>query len=328
MHKKDFIVTITRKLPDIIETRLNELFTCHFNYDDTKLSQQELSEAMQKSDVLVPCVTDKITSDMMEQAKSKLKLIASFGTGLDHIDLISARKYNIMVTNTPDVLTEDVADMAMSMICALARRMAEGEQWLRAGKWEGWSPCFMLGSRIWSKKLGIIGMGRIGSAVARRAKGFGIDIHYHNRNRVAKELEDELQASYWSSLDKMLASMDIISIHCPHTPASYHIINERRLSIMPASAIIINTARGEVIDEQALIKALSSGKIAGAALDVYEGEPHINPKLLALPNVLLLPHMASNTFEARVQMGERVIVNIYAFTDGLPPPDQSIQNLF
>lgn len=298
-------VVLTRKLPDAIETRMMELFDVQLNVDDHPMSQAELAEAVKDADVLVPTVTDPIDKGILAQAGPNMKLIANFGNGVDNIDLASARQRGITVTNTPGVLTEDTADMTMALILAVPRRLAEGERKLRSSDWQGWSPTWMLGSRIWGKRLGIIGMGRIGQAVARRAKAFGLAIHYHNRKRVPEAVEDELEATYWESLDQMLARMDIISVNCPHTPATYHLLSARRLKLLRSSAYVINTARGEVIDENALTRMLVAGDLAGAGLDVYEHAPAVNPKLQALDNVLLLPHMGSATLEARTEMGEK-----------------------
>lgn len=322
-------VIVTRKLPDIIETRLMEQFDCQLNLDDSPMTRQALVAAIKASDILVPTVTDHIDGALLResvqgddfQAKGKKKLIASFGTGYDHIDVKTANELGFLITNTPDVLTEDTADMTMALILSVPRRLVEGEQLARSGTWGGWSPTTMLGRRIWGKRLGIIGMGRIGQAVARRAKGFGLLVHYHNRNRVAPEIEEELGASYWTSLDQMIAHMDIISVNCPHTPATFHLLNARRFALMKPQAYVVNTSRGEVIDEAAMIKALTNGNIAGAGLDVFEHEPQINPKLIQAENVVLLPHMGSATIEGRIQMGEKVIGNIKAFADGMPPPD-------
>ncbi len=322
------VVVVTRKLPEPIETRMMELFDTRLNRDDTPLSQEELAEAVKTADVLVPTVTDRIDAEVIAAAGSRLKLIASFGTGVDHIDLAAARSRNIIVTNTPGVLTEDTADMTMALLLAVPRRLVEGERMVRDGNWKGWSPTHMLGHRIWGKRLGIIGMGRIGSAVARRARGFGLSIHYHNRRRVHAELEAELEATYWESLDQMLAHMDIVSINCPHTPATYHLLSARRLQLLRPHAYIVNTSRGEVIDERALTRLLSEGKIAGAGLDVFEHEPAINPKLVALDNVVLLPHMGSATLEGRIDMGEKVIINIRTFIDGHTPPDRVLEAMF
>lgn len=323
-HSHKPIVTVTRKLPDIIETRLMELYDCRLNLDDRAMSKDELLQAMIDSDILIPTVSDRIDGALLKaaiKAESKIKLIASFGTGYDHIDIKIANELGIQISNTPDVLTEDTADMTMALILSVPRRLVEGEMLARSGSWQGWSPTTMLGRRIWGKRLGIIGMGRIGQAVARRASGFGLSVHYHNRNRLPLEQEENLGATYWTSLDQMIAHMDIISINCPHTPATYHLLNARRFGLMKPHVYIVNTARGEVIDEQALIKALTSGQIAGAGLDVFEHEPEINPKLIKLNNVALLPHMGSATIEGRIQMGERVIQNIKAHSDGHPPPD-------
>jgi glyoxylate reductase len=319
------LVVVTRKLPDPIETRMMELFQVKLNLDDKPLSQAQLIAAAKEADVLVPTVTDRIDSAVLSQAGPKLRLIASFGTGVDHIDLATARQRGITVTNTPGVLTEDTADMTMALILAVPRRLAEGERLIRSGNWSGWGPTTMLGHRIWGKRLGIIGMGRIGTAVARRARGFGLAIHYHNRKPVHPDLEMELEATYWESLDQMLARMDIISVNCPHTPATYHLLSARRLKLLQRQSYIVNTARGEVIDENALTRMLEKGEIAGAGLDVFEHEPAVNPRLLRLDNVVLLPHMGSATMEGRIDMGEKVIINIKTFADGHRPPDRVIE---
>ena len=320
-HKKVKVV-VTRKLPDAIETRLMELFDAHLNVDDKPMTKVELMEAVKTADVLVPTLTDRIDAAILTQAGPQLRLIANYGTGVDHIDLAAARQRGITVTNTPDVLTEDTADMTMALILAVPRRLIEGEKVLHQGTWAGWSPTWMLGHRIWGKRLGIIGMGRIGQAVARRARGFGLAIHYHNRRRVAEEVEQELEATYWESLDQMLARMDIVSVNCPHTPATYHLLSARRLKLLQPHAYIVNTSRGEVIDEAALIRGIKAKEIAGAALDVFENEPAVNPKLLALENIILLPHMGSATVEGRIDMGEKVLINIKTFVDGHRPPDR------
>ena len=328
MAKKKPLVVITRKLPDAIETRLMELFDVRLNVDDEAMSEAELTEAVKTADVLVPTITDTIDAKLIAAAGKKLKLIANYGTGVDHIDLAAAREKGITVTNTPDVLTEDTADMTMALILAVPRRLVEGERIVRSGDWSGWSPTWMLGHRIFGKRLGIIGMGRIGQAVARRARGFGLSIHYHNRNRVHEEIENELEATYWESLDQMLAHMDFVSVNCPHTPATYHLLSARRLKLLQPHAVIVNTARGEVIDENALTQVLQSGDIAGAGLDVFEHSPAVNPKLLALDNVVLLPHMGSATFEGRGDMGEKVVSNIQTFVDDHTPPDRVISDKF
>jgi len=327
MPVKKPLVIVTRKLPEAIETRMMELFNTRLNTDDHPMSQAELIEAVKTADVLVPTVTDRVDGRILAHANPNLRLIANFGTGVDHIDLAAARQRGITVTNTPGVLTEDTADMTIALILATSRRLAEGERVIRTSEWGGWSPTWMLGRRIWGKRLGIIGMGRIGTAVARRARAFGMSIHYHNRNRVAEEVEQELEATYWESLDQMLARMDIISVNCPHTPATYHLLSARRLKLLQKQAILVNTARGEVIDENALTRMLVAGELAGAGLDVFEHEPAVNPKLVALDNVVLLPHMGSATIEGRLDMGEKVIINIKTFADGHRPPDRVIEGL-
>ena len=322
------IVVVTRKLPDAVETRMMELFDARLNLDDRPMSPAELIEAVKVAEVLVPTVTDRVDARILAQAGPQLRLIASFGTGVDHIDLGTARQKGITVTNTPGVLTEDTADMTMALILAVSRRLTEGERLVRSGTWEGWGPTLMLGRRIGGKRLGIIGMGRIGQAVAQRARGFGLSIHYHNRRRVHPDIENELEATYWESLDQMLARMDVISINCPHTPATYHLLSARRLKLLRPTSILVNTSRGEVIDENALAKALAGREIAGAGLDVFEHEPAINPKLLELDNVVLMPHMGSATIEGRIDMGEKVIINIKTFIDGHTPPDRVLEQMF
>ena len=328
MAKKKTLVYVTRKLPDVIETRMMELFDAKLNLDDKPLGKEGLMAAVKEAEVLVPTVTDRLDAEVLAAAGKKLRLIANYGTGVDHIDLGAAHTKGIVVTSTPDVLTEDTADMTMALILAVPRRLAEGERIMRAGTWTGWSPTWMLGHRVHGKRLGIVGMGRIGQAVARRARGFGISIHYHNRNRVHPEIEAELEATYWESLDQMLARIDIVSINCPHTPATYHLLSARRLKMIQPHAYIVNTSRGEVIDEAALTRLLASGDIAGAGLDVFEYEPAVNPKLLDLDNVVLLPHMGSATYEGRIAMGERALVNIKTFIDGHQPPDRVLFEAF
>lgn len=327
MPAKKPVVVVTRKLPDVIETRLMELFDTRLNVDDKPMSKAALIEAVAHADVLLATVTDRIDAGLLSQAGPNLRLIANFGAGVDHIDLATARQRGITVTNTPDVLTEDTADMAMALILSVPRRLAEGERLVRSGKWAGWGPTFMMGRRISGKRLGIIGMGRIGQAVARRARGFGLSVHYHNRRRLHAEIEAGLEATYWESLDQMLARMDVISIHCPHTPATYHLLSARRLQLLQPHAYVVNTARGEVIDENALTRMLQKGELAGAGLDVFEHEPAINPKLLELDSVVLLPHMGSATLEARTDMGEKVLINIKTFVDGHNPPDRVLASM-
>ena len=321
------LVVVTRKLPDSIELRMRELFDARLNADDKPMTPAQLAEAVKTADVLVPTVTDRIDASVLSKSGEQLKLIANFGNGVDNIDVATAVQRGITVTNTPGVLTEDTADMTMALILAVPRRVAEGTRLVRSGEWTGWSPTSMLGHRIGGKRLGILGMGRIGTAVARRARGFGLSIHYHNRRRVHPELEAELEATYWESLDQMLAHMDIVSVNCPHTPATFHLLSARRLQLLRPQAYVVNTSRGEVIDENALARALEAGALAGAGLDVYEHEPAINPKLLKLDNVVLLPHMGSATLEGRIDMGEKVIINIKTFADGHMPPDRVIGDM-
>jgi glyoxylate reductase len=328
--KKRPVVVVTRRLPDVIETRMRELFDTRLNLEDKPLSRQELVDAVAVADVLVPTLTDEIDADLLAKAGPDLKLIANFGNGIDHIDVPAALARGITVTNTPGVLTEDTADMAMALILAVARRIPEGSRIVPDGEWAGWSPTWMLGRRITGKRLGIVGMGRIGQALARRAKAFGLSIHYHNRRHVPAKIEQELEATYWESLDQMLARMDIVSVNCPHTPATFHLLSARRLKLMKADAILVNTARGEVIDETALTRLIEAGAIAGAGLDVFEEEPAVNPRLLKLARqhkVVLLPHMGSATQEGRVDMGEKVIVNIKSFIDGHKPPDRVLLSM-
>jgi len=320
-------VVVTRRLPDLVETRMRELFDAELNLTDEPLSQAALADAMQRADVLAPTITDRIDKKVIEQAGPQLKLIANFGAGVDHIDVTAATERGIIVTNTPGVLTDDTADLTMSLIMAVARRLVEGAEVTQGGDFKGWSPTWMLGRRIGGKRLGIVGMGRIGQALARRARAFGLSIHYHNRKPVSPRIAEELEATHWESLDQMLARMDIISVNCPHTPGTYHLLSARRLKLIRPHAIVVNTARGEIIDEAALAGMLRAGELAGAGLDVYEHEPTINPKLLKLPNVVLLPHMGSATMEARVDMGEKVIVNIRTWMDGHKPPDRVIPSM-
>jgi glyoxylate reductase len=322
MVRRKPLVIVTRKLPEVIETRMMELFDTRLNESDAPWGKALLIEAVKAAEVLVPTVTDRLTSSVLAHANPNLRLIANYGTGVDHIDVEAAYARGITVTNTPGVLTEDTADMSMALILAVARRLVEGERLARSGDWSGWSPTSMLGHRITGKRLGILGMGRIGSAVARRARGFGLAIHYHNRHRAPAELENELEATYWESLDQMVARMDVISVNCPHTPATFHLLSARRLKLLRPDAIIVNTSRGEVIDEAALTRMLRAKEIAGAGLDVFEHEPAINPKLRELDNVVLLPHMGSATIEGRIDMGEKVLINIKTFVDGHRPPDR------
>jgi glyoxylate reductase len=315
-------VTVSRSLPQAVETRMAELFDVQLNLADTAMGREGLAAAMADTDVFVPTVTDEVDAALIEGAGARLKLIANFGTGVDHIDLAAARKRGIAVTNTPGVLTEDTADLVMALILSVPRRLSEGEKLVRAGQWAGWTPTGMLGHRIGGKRLGIVGMGRIGQAVAARARAFGLSIHYHNRRRLPAAVEGPLEATWWPTLDAMLERVDIVSLNCPETPETHHMINADRLRAMPAHSYLINVARGALVDEEALVAALGTGGIAGAGLDVFEHEPAVSPKLLKLPNVVMLPHMGSATFEGRQAMGEKVITNIRVFADGHRPPDQ------
>ena len=317
-------VIVTRKLPEPVETRMRELFDAELNLTDDPMTGEQLRDAVGRADVLAPTITDRIDAELLAMAGPQLKLIANFGAGVDHIDVDAAQAKGIAVTNTPGVLTEDTADLTIALILAVARRLTEGAQVLHAGEFKGWAPTWMLGRRITGKRLGIIGMGRIGQAVAKRAKAFGLQIHYHNRKPVSARIAEELEATYWESLDQMLARMDIISVHSPHTPATYHLLSARRLKLLQSHAIVVNTARGGIIDENALADLLAAGAIAGVGLDVFEFEPQVNPKLLKLPNAVLIPHMGSATEEGRLAMGEKVIINIRTWMDGHRPPDRVI----
>jgi len=321
------VVVVTRKLPDVIETRLKELFDTRLNDTDAPFTRARLAEAMQSCEVLVPTITDRIDAALLDQAGPRLKMIANYANGFDNLDVRAAVTKGLIVTNTPGVLTGDTADMTMALILAVPRRLVEGARILETGGFKGWSPTWMLGHRLAGKRLGIVGMGRIGEAVARRAKAFGLQIHYHNRKSVHAHVETELEATYWESLDQMLARVDIISVNCPHTPATYHLLSARRLKLIKPAAYIVNTARGEIIDEDMLATMLENGRIAGAGLDVYEREPAINPRLLRAKNVVLLPHMASATEEGRIEMGEKVIIAIKTFADGHKPPDRVIPSM-
>ncbi|AKS45094.1 glyoxylate reductase [Octadecabacter temperatus] len=321
MPSKRLSVTVTRRLPDAVEARMRELFEVTLREDDTPMTSAELIAAMQSCDVLVPTVTDDINAKVLGQAGDRLKLIANYGAGVDHIDVQTARQRGVLVSNTPGVVTEDTADMTMALILSVTRRIPEGLALMQTGDWDGWAPTAMLGGRIAGRRLGILGMGRIGQAVARRAHAFGMQIHYNNRRRLRPEVEEDLGATWWESLDQMVARMDIISINCPHTPATFHLMNARRLKLMKPDAVIVNTARGEVIDENALTRMLRAGEIAGAGLDVYEHDTGVNPRLRELKNVVLLPHMGSATLEGRIEMGEKVLLNVKTFDDGHRPPD-------
>ena len=320
-------VVVTRRLPEVVETRMKELFDVDLRDPDTRMTRDDLAAALRRADVLVPTITDQIDAALLGQAGPRLKLIANYGSGVDHIDVASARQRGILVSNTPGVLTDDTADMALALILAVTRRIPEGLAEMQAGDWKGWSPMAHLGGRLAGRRLGILGMGRIGQAVARRARAFGMQIHYHNRKRLRPEVEAEHEATWWESLDQMVSRMDILSVNCPHTPSTFHLINARRLKLMKPTAVIVNTSRGEVIDENALTRGLRAGEIAGAGLDVFEHGHEINPRLRELKNVVLLPHMGSATLEGRIEMGEKVIINIKTFADGHRPPDQVVPGM-
>ena len=317
-------VVLTRRLPDVIETRLREMFDAELNLEDRPFTREQLIAAVARADVLAPTITDRIDAHVLAHTGPNLKMIANFGAGIDHIDVPAAVARGLVVTNTPGVLTEDTADMAMALILAVARRIVEGAERVRRGDFHGWTPTWMTGRRIFGKRLGIVGMGRIGQALARRARAFGMAVHYHNRKPLSPRLEEELGATYWESLDQMLSRMDVVSLNCPLTEATHRLMSDERLARLQPHAILVNTARGEIIDEAALAARLARGEIAGAGLDVYEREPQINAALLDMPNVVLLPHMASATLEARIDMGERVILNIRTLQDGHRPPDRVI----
>ena len=317
-------IILTRRLPDSVETRMRELFDAVLNEFDQPFTQAQLIDAVRTADVLVPTVTDNLNSSIIEQAGPRLRLIASFGTGVDHIDVNAAREKGITVTNTPGVLSEDTADVAMALILAVPRRIVQGDTKIRSGQWDGWSPTGMLGHRINGKRLGIIGMGSIGQAIARRAKAFGMSIHYHNRKAVHPSTEAELEATYWENVEQMLPRVDIISVNCPSTTATHHLLNAHRLGLLSSHSYLVNTGRGDVIDELALIDLLKQKKIAGAGLDVYENEPNVKSELFDLPNVVLLPHIGSATIEGRHAMGDKVIINIQTFLDGHTPPDRVV----
>jgi len=317
-------VVVTRRLPEPVEARLSDLFDTRLRESDTPMTRAELIAAMQSTEVLVPSVTDTLDAGMMAQAGPDLRLIASYGAGVDHIDVASARQRGILVSNTPGVVTEDTADMAMALMLSVTRRLPEGLALMQREGWSGWSPTALLGGRIAGRRLGILGMGRIGQALARRAIAFGMQVHYHNRRRVAAEVETQLGATWWEELDEMVKRVDVLSVNCPSTPDTFHLMNARRLKLMKPTAVIVNTARGEVIDENALVRMLRAGQIAGAGLDVYEHGADVNPALRELPNVVLLPHMSSATVEGRIEMGEKVIINIKTYADGHRPPDQVV----
>ncbi|WP_435139513.1 2-hydroxyacid dehydrogenase [Pseudopelagicola sp. nBUS_19] len=321
MPKQRLSVVVTRRLPEAVETRLSELFDVRLRDGDAPMSREELVDSVKDTDVLVPTLSDRIDSTLIAQAGKRLKLIANYGAGVDHIDVATARQRGMLVSNTPGVSADDTADMALALILSVTRRIPEGLQRMQSGTWDGWAPTALLGGRVSGKRLGILGMGRIGAAVARRAQAFGMQIHYHNRRRLRPEIEEQYDATFWESLDQMLARMDVVSVNCPHTPSTFHLLNARRLKLLKPGAVIVNTSRGEVIDENAMVRMLKAGEITGAGLDVYEHGNEVNPDLRDMPNVVLLPHISSATVEGRIEMGEKVLINIKTFDDGHRPPD-------
>ncbi|MDC7693972.1 MULTISPECIES: 2-hydroxyacid dehydrogenase [Asticcacaulis] len=324
MMNKKLKVVMTVKLPDGVETRFRELFNTTLWLNKDPMPRDKMIEAAQTAEVLVSSINDRIDADFIDACGEQLKMIANFGVGYDHIDVARAVEKGIIVTNTPGVLTEDTAEMTMGLIIAVARRFVEGAETVQRGEFSAWSPTFMMGRRIYGKRLGIVGMGRIGQALARRARAFGMQVHYHNRKPVSQRISDELEATYWDDLDQMLSRMDVVSINAPGGPNTFHLLDAERLSKLQPHAILVNTARGQIVDEEALAHLLRGNKIAGVGLDVYERLPGINPELFGLPNAVLLPHMASSTIEARTDMGDRVILNIKTLQDGHRPPDRVI----
>lgn len=327
MGKDRLCVVVTRRLPDEIEARMRDLFDVRLAAGDAPPDRDALVAAVQEADILVPTLSDRIDAPLLAGAGERLKLVANYGAGVDHIDVATARQRGILVSNTPDVLTDDTADMTMALMLAVLRRMTEGMAKMQEGAWRGWAPDALLGTRLAGKRLGILGMGRIGQAVARRARAFGMEVHYHNRRRLHAGLEGPLEATYHDRLDAMASLADVISVNCPHTPSTFHLLNARRLKLLRPSAVIVNTSRGEVIDENALTRMLRAGELAGAGLDVYERGQGVNPRLRELPNVVLLPHMGSATREARVEMGEKVLINMQTFADGHRPPDLVVPSM-
>ncbi|CTQ48310.1 2-hydroxyacid dehydrogenase [Jannaschia donghaensis] len=327
MSPKRLSVVVTRRLPEPVEARMAELFDVTLIGGDTSPDRAALTEALPQADILVPTITDVIDAPLLAGAGDRLKLIANYGAGVDHIDVATARQRGILVSNTPGVLTEDTADMGLALMLAVLRRMTEGMAQMQQGVWEGWAPDALLGTRLGGKTLGILGMGRIGQAMARRARAFGMDVHYHNRRRLHAGLEEPLGATYHERLDGLCSIADVISVNCPHTPSTFHLLNARRLKLLKPTAVVVNTSRGEVIDENALTRMLRAGELAGAGLDVYERGQGVNPRLRELPNVVLLPHMGSATREARLEMGDKVLVNMQTFADGHRPPDQVVPSM-
>lgn len=327
MGQERLRVVVTRKLPEPVEKRLADLFDTTLRADDTPMSRAELIEAVKTADVLVPTVTDTIDAGVIAQAGPQMKLFANYGAGVDHIDVHTARQRGILVSYTPNVVTEDTADMVMALMLLVTRRIPDGLNIMETGDWAGWAPTALLGGRVNGRRLGILGLGRVGQAVAKRALAFGMEVHYHDRGPVRAVADGTIDATYWEDLDEMVRRVDILSINCPNTPDTFHLLNARRLKLMKPTAVIVNTARGEVIDENALTRALTAGELAGAGLDVFEHGTAVKEQLRSLPNVVLLPHMASATTEGRIEMGEKVIINIKTFADGHRPPDQVIPGM-
>ena len=324
MSTRKLKVVLTRRLPDAVETRMRELFDAELNLKDQPMDRAALEAAVQRAEVLVPTITDEIDADLINGAGEQLKMIANFGAGVDHIDIDAAVARGIIVTNTPGVLTEDTADLGMALILAVSRRIVEGANIVERGEFQGWTPTWMCGRKLWGKRLGIVGMGRIGQALARRAKAFGMQVHYHNRKPVSERIAEELGATWWDDLDEMLARMDVISLNCPATKDTHHLLNADRLGRLQPHAVLINTARGELIDEAALSEVVARRGLAGVGLDVFENEPAIHPGLIGHPNVVLLPHLGSATLEARQDMGDRVILNVMTYQNQHRPPDRVI----
>ena len=320
-------VIITRRLEDRVEKRMRELFNVNLSQAEYPISRQELLSSIKEADILVPTIGDKIDASILSAASSNLKLIANYGAGYDHIDIKTALQRGIIVTNTPSVLTTDTADMTMALVLAIPRKLREGHEEMQSGSWKGWSPSAMIGMRITGKKLGILGMGRIGQAIAKRAKAFDLDINYHNRRRLHQNIEEGLSATYWENLEEMLSTIDILVVSASLNPSSLYLLDAKCLGRMKQSAYLVNISRGEIIDQKALVRQLKEGRLGGAGLDVYDSEEIIGSDFKSLKNVFLLPHMGSSTLEGRIEMGEKVIINIKTFIDGHRPPDQIVPSM-
>ena len=320
-------VIVTRKLQDQVEKRMMELFNVDLSNAEYPVSRKELLSAVKEAHVLVPTIGDKIDASLLSAASSNLKLIANYGAGYDHIDIKTALQRGIIVTNTPSVLTTDTADMTMALILAIPRKLREGHEEMQSGTWKGWSPSAMIGMRITGKKLGILGMGRIGQAIAKRAKAFDLGINYHNRRRLHENIEKSLSATYWEDLEEMLATVDILVVSASLNQSSLYLLNSKYLGKMKPTAYLVNISRGEIIDQRALVRQLKDGRLGGAGLDVYDSEEVIGSDFKSLKNVFLLPHMGSSTLEGRIEMGEKVIINIKTYLDGHRPPDQIVPSM-